>query len=130
MTWLCSRVQSLLAGAKCFDIRLNSIFSGAQKFRRQEDAFEFAGIHECNAVAQHQCFSNIMGHENHSLAQQLAQLQEFMLQLRASNGIERAEGFVHQQNMRISRKRARQPDTLALSAGKLIWIAVSELFVL
>lgn len=47
-------------------------------------------------------------------------------QLLAYLGVEGAEGFVEEQDLRLHRQRAGQGDTLPLAAGELLWIAVGE----
>ena len=44
----------------------------------------------------------------------------------AGHGIERAEGFVHQQKVRVTRQRARNADALALSTGQFMRHAGGE----
>src|SRR6185312_7949458 len=67
-----------------------------------------------------------MRDENNGFAQGFFEFQEFVLQLLAGNGIKRAKGFGHQENLWISRERSRQADTLTLSSGKLVRIAASK----
>src|SRR5262249_20076464 len=68
-----------------------------------------------------------MGDEHHSLAQGLFKLKKFLLQLGAGDGIERSEGLVHEQDLRISSQGARQADSLPLSSGQLVRITGGEL---
>src|SRR6185369_8762794 len=70
-----------------------------------------------------------MRYKDHCLAQLFFELAEFMLQLRAGDGIERAKRLVHEENLRVSGQRTGQTNTLALSAGKLVRIASGKLVV-
>ena len=60
-----------------------------------------------------------MGNQQHLLAGFMPQAQQQGLHLLASKGIQRAEGLIQQQKLRIRRQRARNTDTLALAAGQL-----------
>src|SRR4051794_22095051 len=122
-----SGVQDLLRGPECVDIWLYRFVWRAEKFSRRKNAFELAGIHKGNAVTQHQRFCNVMRDKNDRFAQRFSELQKFALQLRACNGIQRAKGFVHEQNCRIGGERPSQPHALSLTTGKLVWISASIL---
>src|SRR5439155_1207953 len=51
---------------------------------------------------------------------------EFALKLRARDGVERSEGFVHQENRWISGESAGDAYALTLAAGKFAWMAMRE----
>ena len=51
---------------------------------------------------------------------------DFPLELLARDGIQRAKGLVHQQNIRIERKRPRQPDALLHAAGNFVRIVARK----
>ena len=96
------------------------IFALGLLFRLQEfawriDSQESSCIHNCNARAQKHGFTHIMGHKDYSFIQALLQRFEFALHVRAGERIERAKGFIHQQNRWIGRKSPSQADALALS---------------
>ena len=117
----------MLRGPECIDIWFHRLVRRAQKFSRRKNTFEFAGIHEGNAITQHQCFGDVMRDKDNGFAQRFFEFQKLMLQLRAGNGIKRAKGFIHQQNCGIGGERPRQANTLALAPGKLVRIAASIL---
>src|SRR6266446_1938403 len=54
-------------------------------------------------------------------------MQEFPLQLSPSDGIERAERLVHQENWRIGGQSAGNAHSLALSTRKLTWMPRGQL---
>ena len=58
-----------------------------------------------------------MGHEDYRFSQALLQGQEFALQFGASDGVERAERFVHEEKLRIGGQGAGYTDSLPLAAG-------------
>ena len=64
--------------------------------------------------------------ENNSLAEAAGERAEFALQLGTCHGIERAKGFVHQQDGRIGGEGAGHSDALALAAGELARAAICE----
>src|SRR5436309_1511526 len=108
---LSSGVKNLLRGPERVYVWLHSAVAGAEKFSRRENTFELAGVHERDAVTQHQRFCDIMRDKDNRFAQRFLECQKFMLQLRAGNRIKRAERFIHQENFGIGGKRSRQADT-------------------
>src|SRR5947209_6630883 len=67
-----------------------------------------------------------MGNEQNSFSQLALQREEFALKAGAGERIESAERLVHQENWRIGGKGACDADALALSAGKLMRIASTD----
>jgi hypothetical protein len=67
-----------------------------------------------------------VGDEDDGLAEAAGEGAEFTLELGAGNGIERAEGLVHQKNGRIGGQSARDADALTLAAGKFAGAATRE----
>ena len=73
--------------------------------------------------------------EDDGLAEAAREGAEFTLKLGAGDGVEGAEGFVHQENWRIGGEGAGDADALALAAGKFAratlrvfaWIEADEL---
>jgi hypothetical protein len=53
-------------------------------------------------------------------------LQELAPQHFTGHGVERGEGLIHQQHLRIDRKRSGETDTLLHPAGQLVRIGVGE----
>src|SRR5205807_4083121 len=62
----------------------------------------------------------------HCFSEPLLQRNKLLLKFSASDGIERAEGFIHQQNLRIGGERASDSNALSLSAGELVRITIAE----
>ena len=56
------------------------------------------------------------------------QAHQFILHLGTDQGVERREGFVHQQDRRFAGKRPGKPDALLHAARKLVWTAVGVAF--
>ena len=65
-------------------------------------------------------FAQIVGDEDDRLAEPARDVAEFALHFGARDGVESAEGLVHQQNRRISGECTGHADALALAAGELI----------
>jgi hypothetical protein len=60
-----------------------------------------------------------VGDEDDRLADLGLQAQELVLQARAGDRVDGAEGLVHQHQRRIGSQRARDADALALAAAEL-----------
>jgi hypothetical protein len=60
-----------------------------------------------------------VGHDDHRLGQARLQVAELVLQAGADQRIERAEGFVHEQDRRIRGQGAGEADALPLAAAEL-----------
>jgi hypothetical protein len=76
--------------------------------------------------SEKQGFAEIVSDEDDGLAEAASEGAEFTLELRAGDGIERAEGLVHEQNGRIGRKGAGNADALTLAAGEFAGAATRE----
>lgn len=85
-----------------------------------------AGFEQDDARGEKQCFAEIVGDQDDGLAEATGEGAEFALELGAGDGIERAEGLVHEQNGRIGRKGAGNADALALPAGEFAGAAMGE----
>ena len=94
-----------------------------QKFVGRERDNQLARFHQRDSGAEQQSFAQIVGDEDYRFAQALLQGQKFALQFGASDGIERAERLVHQEECRIGGQGASHADSLPLSAGKFTRIA-------
>jgi hypothetical protein len=88
------------------------------------DLHQLSVFHDCDAVAQEQCFIEIMCDEYDSLAQRLLQPQQFVLHFAADQWVERAEGFIHQQHFGISREPPSKTDALLHAARELVRCAI------
>src|SRR5580765_3746438 len=83
--------------------------------------------HQGNAIAEAHSFAHVVGHEDHSASGFSPDLLEFIVEHVARLGIERREGLVHQQDIRLSRERAGKRYSLAHAARKLVRTAVLKL---
>ena len=97
-------------------------------FRRSPRLRDAPVFHHRDAVAHAQCFVQIVRDENCRLAHARRQLQKLVLQLAAYERVQSGKGFVHQQNVRVRRKRARQTDALLHAARQLRRATVAETF--
>src|SRR5579884_1009922 len=82
--------------------------------------------HHRHAVGEIDGLLHAVGDEDHGLRRALEDAHELRLHEPARLRIERAEGFVHQQDRRIEGERARNRGALLHAAGKLRGIAVLE----
>ncbi len=85
-----------------------------------------AGFEQGDARGQEQGFADVVGNEDNGFAETPSQRAEFALQLGAGNGVERAEGFVHEEDGRVGSKGAGDTDALALAAGEFARVAFCE----
>ena len=116
-------LKHLLARPEDIHIRLHRIIRRLQEFAAAVDPAQPAFFHQSDAAAQQQGFADVVGHEDDGLPQFLLELLEFHLDLGPGDGIERAEGLVHEKDGRLGRQGARQPHPLPLSTGELMRIA-------
>ena len=65
----------------------------------------------------------MVGHNHNGFCEVLLYRLEFALDFGARERVERAEWFVHQQNGWVGGECSRNPNALALSAGKFVGIA-------
>ena len=70
-------------------------------------------------IAEPQRLVHVMGHEQDRLVHACLEREQLVLQSRTDERIERREGLIHQQDVRIGGKGARQPDPLLHAAGQL-----------
>jgi len=98
----------------------------AKKFLRRGAGNDVAGLEQDNARGEEQGFAQIVGDEDDGLAEAAGEGAEFALELGARDGIERAEGLVHQKDGRIGGESAGDTDALTLAAGKFAGAAMGE----
>ena len=67
-----------------------------------------------DAVAELDGLFDVVGHEHDGLLDFRLETQELVLQPFTVDGVDGAEGLVHQQHSRIGAERARHPHSLAL----------------
>ena len=90
----------------------------AEKFLRRSESDKTSGIKEGDALAEKKGFADVVGDEDDGFVEAAGEGPEFALKFGAGDGIEGAEGFVHQENGRIGGESAGDADTLALAAGE------------
>src|SRR5712692_3097269 len=98
----------------------------AQEFLWRSSGDDAAGFEQDDAGSEEQRFAQIVSDEHDGLAEAAGEGAEFALELRAGDGIERAEGLVHQKKGGISSEGAGNTDALALAAGKFAGAAAGK----
>src|SRR5216684_4395721 len=98
----------------------------AQEFLWRSSGDDAAGFEQDDAGSEEQRFAQIVSDEHDGLAEAAGEGAEFALELGAGDGIERAEGLVHQKKGRIGGEGTSDADALALAAGKLARTAMRE----
>jgi hypothetical protein len=82
--------------------------------------------HYDNIVGEYDGLPDIMGYQENGLSCLSPNLQDLLLYRQPRQRIERAERFVHQQNIGLDCKRARDFDALTHTAGQFMRIAIGE----
>ena len=98
----------------------------AKKFLRRGAGNDAAGLEQDNARGEEQGFAQVVSDEDDGLAETAGKGAEFALELGARDGIERAEGLVHQKDGRIGSESTGDTDALTLAAGKFAGAAMGE----
>ncbi len=98
----------------------------AEKFLRGSAGDDAAGFEQDDARGKQQGFAQIVSDEHDGLAKAAGECAEFALELGAGDGIECAEGLVHEKNGWISSEGAGNTDALALAAGKFAGAAAGK----
>src|SRR6266852_8539151 len=98
----------------------------AQEFLWRSSGDDAAGFEQDDAGSEEQRFAQIVSDEHDGLAEAAGEGAEFALELGAGDGIERAEGLVHQKKGGISSEGAGNADALALAAGKFAGAAAGK----
>ena len=84
-------------------------------------------MHQSDPRAEQQPFADVVGDEDHTLAEPPLEGAELALQLHAGDRVQGAEGLVQKQERRIRGERPGHAHTLALAAGQLMRIPRREL---
>ena len=93
--------------------------------RRPELREDAADLHDRDEIAHLDRLVDVVSHEDDRLGQLLLEPEQLVLQALADDGIDRAEGLVHEHQRRIDRERAGDADALALATGELRRIAIA-----
>ena len=83
-------------------------------------------LEHADPIRQREGLTHVVRDEHDGLADPLLNPPKLPMQLGAGDRIERSERFVHQHDRRIGGERARNADTLALTAGQLVGPATRE----
>ena len=88
-----------------------------EKYVGRGDSDEAAGFEQSDARGQQQGFTDVVCDEDDGFAETPGESAEFALKLGAGDRVERAKGFVHEEDGRVGRKRAGNSNALALAPG-------------
>ncbi len=83
--------------------------------------------HQDDAVAQAHGLAHIVGDEHDGLAALAPDPLDVLVELVAGQGVERREGLVHQQHLRIGRERTGERHPLLHAARQLVHMRALEL---
>ncbi len=94
---------------------------------RTADLLDAAFVHHRNPVGNFQRLFLIVGDEHAGDVNFVVQLAQPAAQFQTDFRVQRAEGFVEQQDAGLDRQRARQRDPLPLASGKLGRITAGQI---
>ena len=95
------------------------LVGSAPQLLRRPHLDDAAVPHEHDAVAQDDRLLDVVGDEDHRLAQPAVQVCELALEPLPADGVECPEGLVHEQHRRIGCQSSGDPDALRLASGEL-----------
>jgi hypothetical protein len=84
------------------------------------------GLEHDDLVAQQERLLDVVGDEHDRLPEIGLQLQQLPLQLPPDDGVDRAEGLVHEQDVRVRCERPGHAHALLLAARELAGVAAAE----
>ena len=96
------------------DVADNFRLRRAEEILGGEVGDELAFAEQHDAVGKIESFVEIVGHEQDGLVETGEQAAEHVLHLGASEGIERTEGLIHQENARLGSQSTSEANALAL----------------
>ena len=94
-----------------------------EKILRRPEGDQTSCLEKRYALTEKKGFANVVCYEDDSLIEAMSQCAEFALKLGAGDGIEGAEGLIHQKNRRIGGKSAGDANALALAAREFTRVA-------
>ena len=95
---------------------------------RGADLDDASVAHHRDAVTEEHRLIEVVGDEDDGLLQFPLQLDELFLHLATDQRVESGEGFVHEEDVGLGRKRAGQADALLHAAGELFGELVAPAF--
>jgi len=98
----------------------------AKEFLRRGAGNNMASFEQDDAGREEKSFAKVVSDEDDRFAKTVDQGAEFALKLRARDGIERSEGFVHQENGWIGCESTGNSYALALASGEFARVAMRE----
>lgn len=87
---------------------------------------DFSRFHHDHPIADLRRHPQVMGDKNKRQAEALAQFRQQAQHLRLDGNVQRGNRLIRHQNARFQRQRPGQTDSLPLSAGKLMGIAMDR----
>ena len=97
---------------------------GADHLVRRADLHDLAVAHDQDPVAELERLLEVVGDEHHRLAEVAVEAEHLVLHIAADQWVERRERLVEEQQRRVVRQRAGQPDALLHAAGELVGVGV------
>ena len=98
-----------------------------EKVGRGSDLQEASFFQHRDAVAELQRLIDVVGDHDHGFFEALLKVQELALEFMTGNRVERAKGFIEQDDPGIGREGSRKGHALSLPAGQFNGITRSKL---
>src|SRR6202035_2542489 len=113
--------------SKCSDIFTHFRLRRVAKLSASPICYYASCIKQDDAICNVKRLLKVVRHEQCGCPQLTQQRSRHFLQFTARQWIERAEGFIEQQNARRCGQRAGNPSSLALSSRQFMRVAISVL---
>ena len=81
---------------------------------------DFSLVHDCNVIGDVAHHGEVVGDENHGQVEFFAELEQEVDDLGLNGDVERADGFVGNDEFGFGGQRSGDGDSLALAAGELV----------
>jgi hypothetical protein len=109
------------------DIGLDFSLGRGEEVLGLEVRDQFPVGEENDVVGKVERFIEVVSDEEYGLFEACEQVAEHVLHFRAGEGIERAEGLIHEQDCGVAGQSAGEADALPLASGDLMRIAMGKI---
>ena len=91
---------------------------------RRVELYDFTAAHDADAFTEFYGFGHVVGDKDDGHFKAFVKVLDELLQLIAADGIEGAERFIHEEDVRFGHDGPQNADSLLFAAGKVAGIAV------
>ena len=101
--------------------------SGDDQMRFLPTNWATNSLHDADLIGNLHCLVHVVGDEDDGLVQLLLKPQQLVLKLGTGDGVQGAEGLVHEDDLRVHSEGTSHANALLLAAGQLGGVAVQIL---